>query len=581
MDTTVARCTNAPDFTTAYHFLEGLSEIGIDYLFCNLGTDHVPIINEMAHRRQRGDAVPEIIRCPHENTAAHMAAGYAFVTGRGQGVLVHVDVGTANTANALHNLCRSRLPVLLMAGKVPYSTNDELLGSRDSYGHFVQEPFDQASLVRPYLKWEWTLPSGVIVKEALRRAHSIMQSEPRGPVYLMMPRETLTERWSSDKIRRYGEDRFAATGGGAADPKLVTSLADKLLTAEYPILITSYAGRNEHASKTIDALAQFAGIAVYEANVTNNISHDSPCFVGFSPDEAVRYADVGILVDVDVPWFPSDVKPDEKSFWAHIDIDTLKTGFPMWMFPGNLRMQGDSGRILEQVLADLRAKATPQFKTTAAARLQRIKAARDKRVARAAQLAADKGKPGAINPHYLMAELGKVLDDDAIIFNEGVTHAGAVLLQIPRRRPNTTMRSGGAGLGWSAGFALGAKLAAPERMMVQISGDGGFYFGNPSSVFAVSQQYKLPIFSIVMDNSGWNAVKLSTLRVFPKGEAEAVNEFESELAPKVAFTKVGEAFGAYGEEVSDPVDVPAAISRCLAEVRRGRAALLHTRITKM
>jgi len=181
----------------------------------------------------------------------------------------------------------------------------------------------------------------------------------------------------------------------------------------------------------------------------------------------------------------------------------------------------------------------------------------------------------------LMAELGKVLDDDAIIFNEGVTNAGAVLLQIPRSRPNTTMRSGGGGLGWSGGLALGAKLAAPDRMMVQISGDGGFYFGNPSSVFAVSQQYKLPIFSIVMDNTGWNAVKQSTLRVFPEGEAKTASEFESELAPKVAFSKVGEAFGAYGEEIGDPADVPAAIARCLKEVRGGRSALLHARVTKM
>jgi len=581
MSTTAARRTNVADYSTAYYFLEGLSEIGIDYLFCNFGTDHAPIINEMAHRKQRGEAMPRVVRCPHENTAAHMAAGYAFVTGRGQGVLVHVDVGTANTANAMHNLYRSRLPVLLMAGKAPYTVNDELVGSRDTYVHFIQEPFDQASLVRPYLKWEWTLPSGVVVKEALRRAHSIMQSEPRGPVYLMMQRETLTQRWAADEIHRYSEDQFAATGGGGADPKLVAALADKLMTAESPILITGYAGRHDHASKAIDALAQFAGIAVYEANMTNNISHDSPCFVGFSPDKAVPNADVGILVDVDVPWFPSDVKTNEKSFWAHIDIDTLKPGSPMWTFPGNLRMQGDSGRILEQVLEELKTKATPRFKAAASERLARIKVLRDERMARAAKLAADKGKPGAINPHYLMAELGKVLDDDAIIFNEGVTNAGAVLLQIPRSRPNTTMRSGGGGLGWSGGLALGAKLAAPERMMVQISGDGGFYFGNPSSVFAVSQQYKLPIFSIVMDNTGWNAVKQSTLRVFPEGEAKAASEFESELAPKVAFTKVGEAFGAYGEEIGDPADVPAAIARCLKEVRGGRSALLHARVTKM
>jgi acetolactate synthase I/II/III large subunit len=581
METSVARKSNVPDFATAYYFLEGLSEIGIDYLFCNFGTDHAPIIDEMAHRRKRGDAMPGVVRCPHENTAAHMAAGYAHVTGRGQGVLVHVDVGTANTANAMHNLYRSRLPVLLMAGKAPYTVNDELVGSRDTYVHFVQEPFDQASLVRPYLKWEWTLPSGVVVKEALRRASSIMQSEPRGPVYLMMQRETLTQHWNADEIRRYPTEQFAATSGGGADPKLVAALAEKLLTAENPILITGYAGRNAQAAAAIDALAQFAGIAIYEANMTNNISHDSPCFIGFSADKAVASADVGLLVDVDVPWFPSDVQAGQKSFWAHIDIDTLKPGSPMWTFPGNVRMQGDSGRILEQLLDELKAKATPRFKQAVAARLERIKALRDERIARAAKLAAEKGRPGAINPHYLMAELGKLLDDEDIIFNEGVTNAGAVLLQIPRRLPNTTMRSGGGGLGWSGGMALGAKLAARDRMMVQISGDGGFYFGNPSSVFAVAQQYKLPIFSIVMDNSGWNAVKQSTLRVFPEGEAKTSNEFEAELAPKVAFSKVGEAFGAYAEELSDPAQVPAALARCVKEVRNGRAALLHARVTKM
>jgi len=238
MDTSVARKTNVPDFATAYYLLEGLNEIGVDYLFCNFGTDHAPIIDEMAHRRKRGEPMPGVVRCPHENTAAHMAAGYALVTGRGQGVLVHVDVGTANTANGMHNLFRSRLPVLLMAGKAPFTVNDELVGSRDTYVHFVQEPFDQASLVRPYLKWEWTLPSGVVVKEALRRAYSIMQSEPRGPVYLMMQRETLTQHWNADEIRRYTADQFAATSGGGADPKLIAALADRLLKAEHPILIT-------------------------------------------------------------------------------------------------------------------------------------------------------------------------------------------------------------------------------------------------------------------------------------------------------------------------------------------------------
>ena len=119
------------------------------------------------------------------------------------------------------------------------------------------------------------------------------------------------------------------------------------------------------ASELIAELAELAGIAVFESNMCNNISHDSPCFIGFQPDKHLPKADVGLLVDVDVPWFPSDVQANENAFWAHIDIDVLKPASPMWTFPGNLRMQGDSARILEQVLDELKARATPKFKQAA------------------------------------------------------------------------------------------------------------------------------------------------------------------------------------------------------------------------
>jgi acetolactate synthase I/II/III large subunit len=571
MDTAAGRDTNVSNFSSAYYLLEGLNEIGIEYLFCNLGTDHAPIIEEMAHRRKRGEALPKIVRCPHENTAAHMAGGYALVTGRGQGVLVHVDVGTANAANAMHNLYRSRLPVLLMAGKAPYTSHDELVGTRDTHVHFVQEPFDQGSLVRPYVKWEWTLPSGVVVKEALQRAYSIMQSSPRGPVYLMMQRETLTEHWSVDDIRRFPNDRFGALAGAGADPDLVAALADRILTAQNPILITGYGGLDAVGAHKMDEIAQFAGIPIYEANSKSNVSYESPCFAGFSADKALPDVDVGLLVDVEAPWFPADVEPNEDAFWAHIDVDVLKLGSPMWTFPGHLRLQGHTGRILDQLLAALKAKATPAFTAAAAARRKRLAALREERLAQAAKLAADHGQPGAINPHYFMAELGKVLDDEDIIFNEAVTNTPAVLMQIPRRVPNTAFNTNGAGLGWSGPMALGAKVV----------GDGGFYFCNPASVFAVAQQYGLPFLAIVLDNSGWSAVKQSTLRVYPEGDASVTNEFEAELALKVEFGKVAEAFGAYAEKLSDPAEVPAAIVRCAKEVRGGRAALLHVKVTRM
>ena len=582
MSPAVARQTsNAPSHSTAYYFLEGLNEIGIDHLFCNFGTDHAPIIEEMANRTKHGEKIPNIILCPHENTASHMAAGYALITGKPQAVLVHVDVGTANSGNAMHNLCRSRLPVLLMAGKAPFTASGELVGSRDTYVHYVQEPFDQGSLVRPYVKWEWTLPSGIVVKEALRRAHNIMSSQPQGPVYMMMQRETLTQNWNADEVRSYSGEEFTNAQASGADPAVVAQLADRLIAAEHPILITGYAGRNAKTAKLIEELAEFAGVGIFQGNMTFNINHEHPCFVGFSADKHLPKTDVGLLVDVDVPWFASDVTPNPKAFWAHIDVDILKPASPMWTFPGHMRMQGDSGRILEQLLEELKKKATPKFKDAAATRVTAFTAERNVRRENAKKLATNKGKPDEINPHYLFSELNKLLNDTDIVFNEAIRNAGAVLMQLTRPLPNSCVRAGGGGLGWSGSMALGAKLAAPERMMVQVVGDGSFYFGNPCSVFSLSKQYKLPILTIITDNIGWSAVKESTLRVFPQGEAKTANTFQSDLYPDADFAKIGEAFGAYGERLTDPEEVPAALARCVKEVRAGRTAVLHARVTKL
>jgi acetolactate synthase I/II/III large subunit len=70
--------TNEARHSAAHYFLEGLNEIGIDYLFCNFGTDHAPLIEAMAGFKRDGRKMPGTILCPHEVTAVHMAAGYAM-----------------------------------------------------------------------------------------------------------------------------------------------------------------------------------------------------------------------------------------------------------------------------------------------------------------------------------------------------------------------------------------------------------------------------------------------------------------------------------------------------------------------
>jgi acetolactate synthase I/II/III large subunit len=119
----------------------------------------------------------------------------------------------------------------------------------------------------------------------------------------------------------------------------------------------------------------------------------------------------------------------------------------------------------------------------------------------------------------------------------------------------------------------------PSPRVVQVVGDGGFHFSTPTSVYATAQSYGLPIFTVVLDNGGWQAVKEAVLRVYPKGAAAQGNEFQARLQGQQRhFERIAQAFGGYGECVSDPADVPAAIARCLAAVDAGQAAVLNVQI---
>ncbi|NYT69216.1 acetolactate synthase-1/2/3 large subunit [Pusillimonas noertemannii] len=573
---------NTQSPTASHYFLEALMELGVEYLFCNLGTDHAPIIEEMARWKKAGLRHPEVILCPHENTAVHMAAGYAVATGQGQAVLVHVDSGTANSAMGLHNLFRTRIPVLLMAGRAPFSTYGELPGCRDTYVHFIQEPFDQAGVVRPYVKWEYTLQSPAVVKEVLARAHTVMQSDPMGPSYLMLPREILAATHDADQVRPVDLKRNPPSKAGGADAETIRQIAQRLLTAENPLLVTAYAGRNPETPGLIDELAQFAGIRVCEFNpVYLNIRRDSPCFAGYQPDPYVKDVDVGLLVDVDVPWIPKYTQENPDTWWAQLDVDTSKRDIPMWSFPTQLRVEGDSFKLLSQLLEELRRTATPEFLERAKRRLAGLAEQHAQQAAADKELAADPGAEGQINPHYLCAVLGKLLDADDIVLNEAVRNVLPVFKQIPRTKGGTLMGMSGGGLSYSGGTALGMKLARPDRNIVQIIGDGTFYFSNPSSVYAVARQFDLPILTVVLDNSGWSAVKQATLRMYPDGEANQQDQFSAILAPDTDMAKLAESAGAYGEVLADPADAEAAIQRCLAAVKGGQAAILQVRVSKL
>mgnify|MGYP003694224255 CR=1 FL=1 len=137
-------------------FLRALADHGIDYFFANPGTDFPPIVEAFSRAKKTNAKVPKPILVPHENLAVAMAHGAYLMNGRPQAVMVHVNVGTANTINNLDEpLARPRAA---HPGCGPHADHRKgSFGSRTRPIHWAQEMFDQAGMVRELVKWDYEL----------------------------------------------------------------------------------------------------------------------------------------------------------------------------------------------------------------------------------------------------------------------------------------------------------------------------------------------------------------------------------------------------------------------------------------
>ena len=176
--------------TVAEAYLALLKARGIDWLFANAGTDFAPIIEALVRGAKAALAMPEPVVVPHENAAVGMAHGYYLAHRPPQAVMVHVNVGMANALMGLLNAARDNVPIFFTSGRTPL-TETGRLGSRDLPIHWGQEMYDQAGMLREYVKWDYELRYGEQVEPIVDRALAIAMAEPRGPVYLSLPREAL------------------------------------------------------------------------------------------------------------------------------------------------------------------------------------------------------------------------------------------------------------------------------------------------------------------------------------------------------------------------------------------------------
>ena len=294
--------TDSRSRMTANSFLSRLSDRGVEYLFANAGTDFAPIIEALSRNPGTNRKYPRVITVPHENVAVSMAHGYYRVSGKPAMVMVHVTVGTANAVCALMNAARDNVPVILGAGRTPLTETGHV-ASRNRSIHWGQEMFDQGSLTREFVKWDYELRGGQPVASVVDRALDIAMSEPRGPVYLTLPREVLadpetTPRRDTHPASRRDRARTVAAGDRGSRG------ADRAggVPADPHVLGGPDAGGDDRARGARPGFCASGGaVGGARREPADRSPHVSSASM---PERISSKADVVAVFDSAVPWIP-------------------------------------------------------------------------------------------------------------------------------------------------------------------------------------------------------------------------------------------------------------------------------------
>ncbi|TAL78966.1 MAG: thiamine pyrophosphate-requiring protein [Burkholderiaceae bacterium] len=558
-----------PD-SVAYRLLAGLGARGISTFLANAGTDFAPLIEARALGQARGATMPRFINVPHEQTAVTVAHGAHLINGLPQVVGVHHTVGTANTVSAVMTASRERIPLLLLAGRTP-STERGNVASRDVIVHWGTDTFDQAALIREYTKWDYELRDGQNIDDILDRALDIAMTAPRGPVYLTLPREVL----AAQAVASIPAARPRAGAiGASANEMAIAQLADWLMAAQQPLIITSSAGRDASAPPALAAIAEMAAIPVIEHYPrVVNLPEEHLFHAGFNPSQLVTAADLIIVIDCEVPWLPRQVTPQANAKVAHIGADPLYTRIPVRSFPVDLAIVSDTGAALQALSNALMQR---HLSDTPAMTHRRELARQRKQHQHKAIEDARHNHPEttAIDFAWVSACVRDIVDQDTVVLNE----YGLNLSLTGFSQAQAFFSAGISGaLGWTMAAALGVQMAAPNKTAIAVVGDGSYIFGNPVSCHYLAQAEHLPIVTVLLNNGGYAAVTRAVEVVYPDGVA--LQGPETPLArfePQPSYEGVAAACGAYSERVESRSELPQRLQNALNVARtQHRQVLLN------
>jgi acetolactate synthase-1/2/3 large subunit len=545
--------------STASLLLQYMEGEGVEYLFGIPGTTMVPLYAAI----NKQNAIKPILS-KHEEGAAFMADGYARVSG-GIGVCYATSgPGATNLVTGVANAYMDNVPMLVITGQVPTS-----IYGKGTFQDSTKDGVDSLAMLNPLTKYSTMVISKYKMPDTIREAFRIALSGKKGPVHISYPKDIMEAEIEDNllppKTYRVKSEYF--------DRRLVIDATRKLIDAKKPAMIIGSGVIASEAVSEVMELAEMLNIPVATSPKGKGAfpeKHDLALGVmgwcGSPAAEEYLMGDIDVLLVVgaglnQVTTFSWDPKLKPSDCLIQIDIEPSQIGKN---YPVDIALVGDAAAVLSEisfrVLRELQEHNFDQERP-----IEKITRFKEK-----VGIYLDKAKMHSdetpVKPQTIMAELQETAPEDAIIFADTGNAMCWATHYLQFQKPNFFCPFGLITMGYATAAAIGGKLAAPERPVISLIGDGCFLMNGMEVATAVN--HNAPVVWIVFNNGKLGLVH--ELQQYSLGKHTVSTEFK-----KIDCAKIAEGLGAQGISIQHPGE----LSKVLPEaINSGKPTVIDVTI---
>ena len=549
--------------TVAEHIIDFLERRKVRHVFGLCGHTNIAVLAAMA------ESPIEFVTVRHEQIASHAADAYARVSGKASVVLSHLSPGLTNCATGVANAALDCIPMVVIAGDIP----THYYGKHPHQEVNLHADAAQWEIYRPFVKRAWRVDRADLMAEILEKAFHLAESGQPGPVLVNVPMDIFSEVIPSDTFDKVAQNTRSLKKP-SIDDDTAHEIVQTLAEAENPVAYVGGGILLAQASEELREFVEHMGLPVAHSLMGKGaLRDDHPLVMGMTGFWGTQLVNQTCLNASHIFAIGTRFKEADCSSWypgytfnigakgndtkvIHIDIEPQEIGRN---YPTEIGAVADA----KAALCVLNRVAKQMYPAGFGRAEKKHEIAAFRKRFKASNVEMQTSSAFPMMPERILADARKALPEDAIITTDVGWNKNGVGQQFDILTPGSILTPGGfATMGFGPPGAIGAKLAAPDRVVISLVGDGGF--GQNPSMLATAVELNLGIVWLVMNNNAFGTI--AGLQKAHYGLTYGTTFPGSPDAPKngPGYAEIAQAYGAEGARISAADDLLPALKAAIA-----------------